>query len=112
MIDLEATYLRMRQADALLAATNLKLSPQQVVILHAIKDGVRGAADLARRINVAPTVITGLVDRLEREGYVVRRDDKADRRRHTISITAHGMGALAAAIAALADEDRAAEAAA
>lgn len=39
------------------------------------------AGDLAERTGLSPGAVTGLVDRLERAGYVRRTRDRADRRR-------------------------------
>ncbi|MFJ8939571.1 MarR family winged helix-turn-helix transcriptional regulator [Streptomyces sp. NPDC102365] len=50
------------------------------------------AGDLASRLHVTTGAVTGIVNRLERAGYVTRRRDPADRRRVRIA-------ALPAAIA-------------
>lgn len=43
--------------------------------------GAVTAGDLAQRTGLSPGAVTGLVDRLERAGYVERTSDPADRRR-------------------------------
>src|SRR5690606_9431232 len=44
--------------------------------------------ELARLLDVGKATLGGLIDRLERSGYVVRGNDEADRRVKTVSITA------------------------
>ena len=43
------------------------------------------AGDLASRLHVTTGAMTGIVNRLERAGYVTRRPDPADRRRVRIA---------------------------
>ncbi|MFD0304695.1 MarR family winged helix-turn-helix transcriptional regulator [Streptomyces sp. NPDC127119] len=43
------------------------------------------AGDLAGRLHVTTGAVTGIVNRLERAGYVTRRPDPADRRRVRIA---------------------------
>ncbi|WP_331276119.1 MarR family winged helix-turn-helix transcriptional regulator [Streptomyces sp. Qhu-G9] len=45
------------------------------------------AGDLASRLHVTTGAMTGIVNRLERAGYVTRRPDPADRRRVRIAAT-------------------------
>jgi DNA-binding MarR family transcriptional regulator len=47
-------------------------------------------ADIARMLGVAPTVITGLVDRLEVRGLIRRESHPTDRRRIQLVLTEHG----------------------
>ncbi|MGH2560255.1 MAG: MarR family winged helix-turn-helix transcriptional regulator, partial [Thermomicrobiales bacterium] len=46
--------------------------------------------EIARRLMVTPAVITGLIDRLERRGYVRRTTEPGDRRRIYLELTATG----------------------
>ena len=50
-----------------------------------LRSGPLTAGQIARRTGLTPGAITGLVDRLERAGYVHRRPDQDDRRRVIIS---------------------------
>ena len=59
----------------------LELTPPQ---LHGVmwlgQDGPLPMGELARRVGVTEKTITGIVDRLEREGYAQRERDPGDRR--------------------------------
>ena len=44
------------------------------------------AGELARRVGLTSGAITGVIDRLERDGWVRRRDDPADRRRVVVEM--------------------------
>lgn len=46
--------------------------------------------ELARLLDVGKATLGGLIDRLERSGYVVRGNDEADRRVKTVAITTEG----------------------
>jgi DNA-binding MarR family transcriptional regulator len=49
------------------------------------------SGELARRLWIRPATMTGIINNLERDGYVQRARDDADRRQVWISITASGM---------------------
>jgi DNA-binding MarR family transcriptional regulator len=66
------------------------LSLRQLSALHAVSEPETTLGDIARKLNVTPAVVTGLVDRLERRGYVRRVASKVDRRRVHIELTAAG----------------------
>ncbi|HEX7504416.1 MAG TPA: MarR family transcriptional regulator [Syntrophales bacterium] len=51
-------------------------------------------SELARRIYLHPATVVGIVDRLERRGFVVRKRSKEDRRQVNVKLTAKGNGAL------------------
>jgi DNA-binding MarR family transcriptional regulator len=60
---------------------DLGLTPAQVhIVLWLGADGPLTMGDLARRLAVSEKTITGIVDRLERDGLVGRERDPADRR--------------------------------
>jgi DNA-binding MarR family transcriptional regulator len=46
--------------------------------------------DLSERTYLHPSTVTGVIDRLERKGYVIRRRDEADRRVVYVELTAEG----------------------
>src|SRR4051794_37128637 len=56
-----------------------ELSLQQLTVLNLVRTEGVTLAELARRTMVAPTVITGIVDRLERQGLIRREADPRDR---------------------------------
>src|SRR5262245_42635697 len=66
------------------------LSLQQLTVLSLVRTEGLGLAELARRCMVAPTVITGIVDRLERQGLIRREADPRDRRVNRLVLTEAG----------------------
>lgn len=57
--------------------------------LYAAPDGIT-MGSLTRRLLVSGGNVTGVVDRLEREGLVARQVDAADRRVYRVALTASG----------------------
>jgi DNA-binding MarR family transcriptional regulator len=85
--------MRRRSLRDPIAATcaELDLSAPQVHTLLALgHEGPLAMGDLARRVAVTEKTITGLVDRLERDGLVERARDAADRRVIHVVLTAPG----------------------
>lgn len=89
------------------AATAAGLSPQQHQALLAI----RGAAEeevtvgyVAKRLVLKPHSATGLIDRLEASGLVLRHQSKDDRRRSSLQLTTAAEILLANLSAAHRDE--------
>ena len=82
-----------RWAAASVQANQLagELSLRQLTMLSAIRQGISSPRLLARRLLVTPAVITGLLDRLERQGYVRREADPEDRRRLLMVLTESGL---------------------
>jgi DNA-binding MarR family transcriptional regulator len=66
------------------------LSLQQLTVLSLVRTEGLGLAELARRCMVAPTVITGIVDRLERQQLIRREPDAHDRRVNRLVLTEAG----------------------
>ncbi len=63
------------------AAAESRLSPTQIhTVMWLGNDGPLTMGDLARRGGITEKTITGVIDRLERDGYVHRERDLADRR--------------------------------
>lgn len=69
------------------------LSLRQFAALHEIHLGATSPGELARRWQVTPAVLTGIIDRLERRGLVRREPDPADRRRLRLVLTDAGVAA-------------------
>jgi DNA-binding MarR family transcriptional regulator len=55
------------------------------------------AGDLARKANIGYATLTGILDRLEKRGFVVRARDPADRRTVIVTVTEAGEQVLARA---------------
>jgi DNA-binding MarR family transcriptional regulator len=69
-----------------------------------IEDETTTLGDVARRLMVTPAVVTGLIDRLEKRGYVRRVGSSGDRRRVNLALTAEGREAARLAEQRLTDE--------
>ncbi|WNG24069.1 MarR family transcriptional regulator [Cystobacter fuscus] len=82
-----------RWAVASMQANHLgrDLSLRQLGVLYALREGASSPGQLARRLRVTPAVVTGLIDRLERQGYVRREAEPSDRRRFRLVLTELGL---------------------
>lgn len=69
----------------------IPMPPSQVLALVSIQE--RGGCTLSQlraEMHVSAPTVTGIIDRLERDGYVQRRTDRADRRVKNVVLTAKG----------------------
>ncbi len=66
------------------------VSYQQLNVLYYVRAEDASMADIARVLGVAPTVITGLVDRLESRDLIRRESHPTDRRRIQLVLTDKG----------------------
>jgi DNA-binding MarR family transcriptional regulator len=71
--------------------------PQLVCLRVLASSGPMTASELARNVELSQATVTGIVDRLERRGCVVRRRDEKDRRRNNIAVLPAGKSLLAEA---------------
>jgi DNA-binding MarR family transcriptional regulator len=83
-------YKRWAQAFTAQERPGGDLNVMQLWVLYLIRTEGAMPSTLARRLMVTPTVITGVVDRLERRGYLRREDDRIDRRRVHLILTPEG----------------------
>lgn len=83
-------YKRWSQAFTAQERPGGDLNVMQLWVLFLIRTEGAMPSTLARRLMVTPTVITGVVDRLERRGYLQRVDDRIDRRRVHLVLTPDG----------------------
>jgi MarR family transcriptional regulator for hemolysin len=69
-------------------ASDLKLTRSQwSVLAHLLRsDGIQ-QRELAEQMDITAITLTGLLDRMEREGWVERRADPVDRRAKRIFLT-------------------------
>jgi DNA-binding MarR family transcriptional regulator len=84
---------RLRPLRDPVAATcaDLDLTPPQIhALLWLGEDGPLTMGELARRVAVTEKTVTGIVDRLERDGHLARERDPADRRVVRARLTARG----------------------
>ncbi|CAN5473399.1 MarR family transcriptional regulator [soil metagenome] len=93
---------RWAESSVSSSANDLRLSLRQLSALSMIEDEVTTLGDVAKRLHVTPAVVTGLIDRLERRGYVQRINSTDDRRRVMLTLTESGRAASLSATAGLA----------
>jgi DNA-binding MarR family transcriptional regulator len=69
-----------------------RLSEGKFVLLFLLRDLPEGLAphELAERAGVTRATITGLLDGLERDGFLARHGDKDDRRKVSVRLTLKG----------------------
>jgi len=106
-----------KQLDGKLGITG----PQRLVLRIVARFPGIPAGQLARILHVHPSTLTGVLQRLERRGFIERRPDPRDGRRASLGLTARGRrldvaaggtveAAIGATLDAVGDEDaRAAE---
>ena len=81
---------------AALKRLNAKLRKERItfsqysVLLALSRSGPMQMNKLSEHMLVAPANVTGLVDRMERKGYVRRKRDERDRRLYVIEMTERG----------------------
>jgi MarR family transcriptional regulator, organic hydroperoxide resistance regulator len=75
-----------------LAATGQEfdLAPQQMIALRILGGGPRKMSELARALFCDSSNVTGIVDRLEERGLVIRESAKGDRRVKLLVLTKEG----------------------
>jgi MarR family 2-MHQ and catechol resistance regulon transcriptional repressor len=94
-----------RTYNAIFKLTELALLPQglslpQLHLLGVLRDGggILTTGEIGREMVKASQTITGLVDRLEVQGFVERQFDRRDRRKTWVRITESGSRKLEAAM--------------
>ncbi|HWT71220.1 MAG TPA: MarR family transcriptional regulator [Oxalicibacterium sp.] len=84
-----------------LAVTHNITSPQLVALLAIAQLGPSTLKSIGRAIQLSPSTVVGIVDRLEEKGLVYRQRDTRDRRNVFVAVTAAGQTMLANAPSAL-----------
>jgi len=95
---------RWAEASVSRAAGEERLSLRQLSALTMIESEQTTLGDVARRLMVTPAVVTGLIDRLERRGYVRRVNSTDDRRRVLLALTDEGRAAAESVSSSLREE--------
>lgn len=98
--DNDIGYLLNKTARLSKMKVNQKLAeidltfPQFLVIKHLYKDKIlhgnlsmKSPASIAEHLGYDRPTVTGIIDRLVREGFVIRESNPSDRRSQTISLT-------------------------
>ncbi len=65
--------------------------PQSGALRVLVRHGRLSSVELSRKLFVTPSNITGIIDRLEKKGFVKRVQKKGDRRIMLISLTRKGI---------------------
>jgi DNA-binding MarR family transcriptional regulator len=71
--------------------------PQLIILREIAQSNEITASDISRAISLSQATVTGVLDRLEKRGYVVRQRSERDRRRTLVKITPDGDHLLASA---------------
>jgi DNA-binding MarR family transcriptional regulator len=82
-----------RSADACMTGC---LRPRQLIALNLLAErGPMTQAAMGAALSLDPSNVVGLLNELEERGFIARRRDPADRRRHIVELSAAGSGELA-----------------
>lgn len=73
------------------------------VLLSLWNENGLKANELGKRAGLEPSTMTGLLDRMERDGLVKRKPDPNDRRAHRIHLTKEGVDAEVSATKVVSD---------
>lgn len=92
-----------RWIDAELAGRGGLTQVQSGLLFFLGKDGGALIGEAAEALDVAPSAMTGLVDRMERSGLIERRPDPDDGRAQRLFLTDQGREARAFALDGLKD---------
>jgi len=89
------------------ALSDLNLSAAEINALANLGEGgTFSVRQLSERAGTRASTLTGLLDRLENRGYLVREVDPADRRSFRLPLTDQGREVAARARAAITDLER------
>lgn len=100
-----ATHRALHALGAALA--DLHLSAAEINALANLGGGgVLSVRQLCERTGTRASTLTGLLDRLESRGYLIRELDPADRRSFRLPLTPDGQAVAARVRAAIADLER------
>jgi DNA-binding MarR family transcriptional regulator len=73
------------------AHTAHNLMPRQFQLLGLLDDnGPMGQRELGEAMATDPSILVTLLNPLEADGFIARNRDRADRRRHVVTLTANG----------------------
>ena len=78
--------------------------PQLIVLREIAATGSISAGDLAKRVSLSKGTVSGILERLEKRGLVVRQRSSDDRRQVHIQATDQGIAMLGSAPSPLQDQ--------
>jgi DNA-binding MarR family transcriptional regulator len=81
-----ALHRTSKKMESVLGVTG----PQRLVVRIVGRFPGIPQGEIARLLHLHPSTLTGIVERLERGGFVRRRSDPRDRRRFLLGLTAEG----------------------
>ena len=85
--------------------SEFKITSPQMICLYMLRTrDEMTQSELAKEVDLGPSTITGIVDRLEAKGYVVRTRSAADRRRIMLQLTDSGRELVESAPSLLQDQ--------
>ena len=79
-----------RKAGAALARTGLKPAQSMALVYLGYHNGAQ-ISELASGIGIGNAAATGLIDRMEKAGLVIRKKQTTDARGRTVNLTMHGL---------------------
>ncbi|MFC4493136.1 MarR family winged helix-turn-helix transcriptional regulator [Streptomyces ovatisporus] len=91
VVDLIGTVVARYHTEYELAAADHSLTGAQARVLALLAHEPTPMRQVARKLKCEPSNVTGIVDRLESRGLVVRRADPADRRVKLAAATDEGI---------------------
>ncbi len=71
------------------------LTSSQFYVLALLLKNKLTVTEIAKALNVKPSAVTSILDRMHDNGFIVRRRDEADRRLVMVGITAKGQSVFA-----------------
>lgn len=96
ILDLFDAYRRGMQTTAVRAWLGLNLTVPQLKVLQVlVSDGPQAPSLLAQKLDISPSTVTGLCDRLVDRGLVMREADPRDRRANRVVATEDGQRLIA-----------------
>ncbi len=85
-----------RWQDSTAPQTSAPLSPRHVAALQQLRGGPLTVTELASRLELTLTTVSGVLADLDRAGFVSRQPDPADRRRTIVQINTAQSAAISA----------------
>ncbi len=56
------------------------ITKPQIIVLEQIKESPKTIGEISKAVDLSYSTVSGIVDRLERDGWVIRKKDEKDRR--------------------------------